>query len=156
MERPAAAVERPAEKQGADFEEGLVDRILDDVGDEPGKLPLLEFSLTLLWEGAASGTLTHATYDRVGRVEGALARYADDVYSDLDESDQEIARRVFVQLVQPGVGTEDTRRVASRAEIGEVNWTLTQYLADRRLVVTGLDTAGRETVEVVHEALIQR
>ena len=150
------AVEKPAEKQGAEFEEGLVDRILDDVGDEPGNLPLLEFALTLLWERSDSGTLSHTTYEKTGRVEGALARYADDVYSDLDESDQEIARRVFIQLVQPGVGTEDTRRVAIRAEIGEANWALTQYLADRRLVVTGLDTVGRETVEVVHEALIQR
>ena len=150
------AVEKPAGKQGAEFEEGLVDRILDDIGDEPGNLPLLEFALTLLWERSDSGTLSHTTYEKTGRVEGALARYADDVYSDLDESDREIAQRVFVQLVQPGVGTEDTRRVAIRAEIGEANWALTQYLADRRLVVTGLDTVGRETVEVVHEALIQR
>ena len=45
-----AAVERPAELAGAAFETGLVQRILDDVGDEPGNLPLLEFALTLLWE----------------------------------------------------------------------------------------------------------
>ena len=44
-----AAIEEPAEKQGAAFEPGLVDRILDDVGEEPGNLPLLEFALTLLW-----------------------------------------------------------------------------------------------------------
>jgi hypothetical protein len=33
---------------------------------------------------------------------------------------------------------------------------LIQRLADRRLVVTGLDAQGRETAEVVHEALIQK
>jgi WD40 repeat protein len=64
---------------------------------------------------------------------------------------------VFVQLVQPGEGTEDTRRVATRAEVGEENWPLVRHLADRRLVVTGRDvTTGVETAEVVHEALIQR
>ena len=50
-----AAVERPALKQGAIFETGLVDRILDDVGEEPGNLPLLEYALTLLCEEQSFG-----------------------------------------------------------------------------------------------------
>jgi DNA-binding SARP family transcriptional activator len=40
-EELGTAVERPAEVQGAAFEAGLVERILDDVGQEPGYLPLL-------------------------------------------------------------------------------------------------------------------
>jgi DNA-binding SARP family transcriptional activator len=76
-----AAIERPAEVQGAAFEEGLVERVLDDVGDEPGNLPLLEFALTLLWERHRYGWLTHEAYEEIGRVEGALARYADQVYA---------------------------------------------------------------------------
>jgi WD40 repeat protein/DNA-binding SARP family transcriptional activator len=150
-----AAIEQPAEVQGAAFEAGLVDRILDDVGEEPGNLPLLEFALTLLWERHSQGWLTHAGYEAIGRVEGALAGYADEVYGRLAEANQAAARHVFVQLVRPGEGTEDTRRMASRAEVGEENWELVQHLADRRLVVTGRDAAGVETVEVVHEALIQ-
>jgi WD40 repeat protein len=59
-------------------------------------------------------------------------------------------------LVRPGEGTEDTRRAATRAELGDKNWGLVQHLADRRLVVTGQDPSGTETVEIVHEALIQR
>src|SRR5262249_17406556 len=35
------AIRVPAEKVNLQFEAGLIDRILDDVGDEPGKLPLL-------------------------------------------------------------------------------------------------------------------
>jgi hypothetical protein len=60
-----------------------------------------------------------------------------------------------VQLVQPGEGTEDTRRIATRDELGEESWQLIQRLADKRLVVTGRDAHGHETVEVVHEAMIQ-
>ena len=44
------AIRKPAEKIQLEFEAGLVGRILDDVGDEPGNLPLLEFVLTELWE----------------------------------------------------------------------------------------------------------
>jgi hypothetical protein len=43
-----AAIVEPAAKQGAALEPGLVERLLDDVGEEPGHLPLLEFALTLL------------------------------------------------------------------------------------------------------------
>ena len=50
-----AAIEKPAELQGAAFEAGLVTRILDDVGEEPGNLPLLEFALTLLWDRMETG-----------------------------------------------------------------------------------------------------
>ncbi len=150
-----AAVEKPAEQQGAAFETGLVQRILDDVGQEPGNLPLLEFALTLLWERMEGGWMTHAAYEEIGRVDGALARYAEEVYRELQSEEQEGARCLFVQLVQPGEGTEDTRRVARRTELADEQVPLIQYLADRRLVVTGRDAGGEETVEVVHEALIR-
>jgi len=151
-----SAVENPAELQGAAFEAGLVDRLLDDVGSEPGNLPLLEFALTLLWEHQESGWLTHAVYDSIGLVDGALASYADQVYASLGPDEQERARSALLQLVQPGEGTEDTRRVAARDELGDENWELLQRLADRRLVVTGQDAAGNVTAEVVHETLIQK
>lgn len=149
------AIENPAKRQGVAFETGLVARILDDVGDEPGNLPLLQFALTTLWERQAGGLLTHAAYEAIGRVEGALASYADQVYNELSSTEQEGVRRVLVQMVRPGEGTEDTRRLTTRAELGEDGWTLVHRLADARLVVTDQDPAGQTTVEVVHEALIQ-
>jgi len=150
-----AAIEKPAEGQGAAFEPGLVTRILNDVGVEPGNLPLLEFALTLLWNRLDQGWLTHAAYEEIGGVGGALAQYAEDVYLDLNEDQRKNTRRVLVQLVQPGRGTEDTRRLAARSEFGDEGWRLIQHLADKRLVVTGGDDRGRETVEIIHEALIR-
>ncbi len=150
-----SAIEKPAQKQGAAFEAGLVARILDDVGEEPGNLPLLEFALTLLWENLDQGWLTHQAYEDIGRVQGALARYADEAYSELNADEQTRARRALIQLVQPGEGTDDTRRVATRVEFGEDTWELIRHMADRRLVVTGSDEAGQDTAEVVHEALIR-
>jgi WD40 repeat protein/class 3 adenylate cyclase len=152
-----SAIEKPAEIQGAAFEPGLVERILDDVGTEPGNLPLLEFALTLLWDRMDNGWLTHQGYEVIGGVEGALASYADGVFEDLDPAERAGAKRIFLQLVKPGEGTEDTRRVATQGELGAAHWELVSYLADKRLIVTGRDaSSGSETVEVVHEALIQR
>ena len=48
------------------------------------------------------------------------------------------------------------RRMATRAELGDESWALVQHLADKRLIVAGRDATGKETAEVVHEALIQR
>ncbi|HSH02958.1 MAG TPA: protein kinase [Anaerolineae bacterium] len=149
------AIVSPSQKFGIRFEAGLVERILNDVGGEPGNLPLLEFALTLLWERRDGRKLTHADYEEIGQVEGALAQYADDIYAALSAGEQKLARGIFTQVVRPGEGTEDTRRVATRAELGEEMWGLAQVLADARLLVTGRDSEEQETVEVVHEALLR-
>jgi WD40 repeat protein len=151
-----SAIEKPAELLKVTLEPGLSVRILEDLREEPGCLPLLEFALTRLWEQQRTRRLTHAAYDAIGGVKEALTRHAEAVYGALGEGDEDRARRVFVQLVRPGEGTTDTRRLATRSELGEQAWSLVTQLANERLVVTGHDEAtGEETVEVVHEALIE-
>lgn len=150
----ARAIEKPAQRQGVAFADGLVERILDDVGREPGHLPLLQFALTALWDKQEEGRLTHAAYEAIGRVQGAVARYAEDVFGQLSASEKEQARKLLLQTIRPGAQTEDTRRLALRGELGEEEWALAQRLAGARLVVLGRDPAGRQTVELVHEALI--
>jgi Bacterial extracellular solute-binding proteins, family 3 len=149
-------IEQPAQKLGVTFEAGLVERILGDVDAEPGILPLLEFALTELWKRRSSKQLTHAVYGEIGEVQGALARHANQEYGKLSEADRKRVRRILIQLVRPGEGAEDTRRIATKAELGEKSWSLVKQLADARLVVTNRnDATDQETVEVVHEALIR-
>uniref|UniRef100_UPI0016896B77 WD40 repeat domain-containing protein n=2 Tax=unclassified Calothrix TaxID=2619626 RepID=UPI0016896B77 len=151
-----AAITLPARQLGFEFEEGLCNTIIDDIEDGDGRLPLLEFTLTQLWKQQYAGRLTHQAYKKIGGVEQALANYAEMVYADLREGERETAQRVFIQLVQPGEGTEDTRRLATSEEVGGENWDLVTRLADKRLVVTNWDELSHEeTVEVVHEALIR-
>ena len=152
------AIEQPAQKIEVQLEAQLTQRILDDVGNEPGNLPLLEFALTRLWSLQQKRTLTHQAYEEIGGVKKALANHAEQVFQKLSATEQKAAQRIFVQLVRPGEGTEDTRRISTRAEVGDENWGLVSYLAgyQARLVVTGRDEKSLEdTVEVVHEALIR-
>ena len=65
-----SAIEGPAQRVGLEFEPGLVSRLLKDVGDEPGNLPLLEFALTELWEGREERRLTNTAYEKRGHVAG--------------------------------------------------------------------------------------
>jgi WD40 repeat protein/class 3 adenylate cyclase len=151
-----AAIENPARKLSVRFEMGLVDRILSDVRGQPGGLPLLEFALTELWGRQRQGRLTHLAYEEIGGVALAIAGYAEDLYRTLSPAERDQVRGVLLQLVRPGEGTEDTRRIASRAEIRDEHWPAVTRLANARLVVTRHhEDRGEDTAEVVHEALIR-
>jgi WD40 repeat protein len=148
-------IEGPAKLRGTRFEPGLVDRIMADVGDQPGLLPLLEFTLTLLWDEQENRRITHAAYNAIGGVQGALTHHAEQEYERCNAAEREQIRRVLVQLVLPGDGTEDTRRLAAYGDLAEEDWPIVGRLADRRLVVTSSGASGEQTVEIAHEALIR-
>jgi len=150
------AIEEPAKRAHWDFEPGLVDLILRDVGDEPGALPLLSHALLETWKRRAGHTLTLKGYADAGGVRGAIAQTAESVYQDLSPDEQNIARDIFLRLTELGEGTEDTRRRVSFDELmadienaAEVHAVI-NLLADSRLV-----TLGENTAEVAHEALIR-
>ena len=150
---------RPAHEVGALFEKGLVPMILRDVGDEPGRLPLLEHALHELWLARRGPWLTLDAYEASGGVQGALNRHAQATYDCLGEAQQRIARNIFLRLTALGEGVADTRRRARREELYTVGAApetvdaVLQALASggaRLLVVDG------DSVQVAHEALIQR
>ncbi|QCX76292.1 Serine/threonine-protein kinase pkn1 [Streptomyces sp. YIM 121038] len=155
-----SAIVEPARARQLNLEDGLVDRILDDVGSEPGNLPLLEFALTLLWDRQSSGKLTHTAYEAVGEVVGAIATRAEEVYSALSPQQQDTSRQLLTRLVRVapiGEEGEDARRrtpVAELAGLARVDEVIAA-LTDARLLVTDSDEQGRPTVEVSHEAVIR-
>lgn len=150
-----SAIVLPARAQGAEWQDGLVARLLADVGGDAGRLPLLQFCLTQLWQRQPTLHLTHQAYEAIGGVGGALARYADETYAGFSDSEKLAARRVLTQMVRPGVDTADTRRPVTRGQLAPADWAMVQRLANARLVVTDRDATGQETAEIVHEALIQ-
>ena len=145
-----AAIEKPLPEHFS-LEQGLTKRILQDLGDEPGALPLLQFTLDALWQSQRRRVLTHAAYETIGTVRNALAVYADSLYAEFSDAEKTALRRLFIQLVQPGEGTEDTRKVADLRQFSDpLQQALIQNLAGKRLLVT-----GENTVEVAHEALLR-
>ena len=156
------AIEEPARRAGLALEPGLTRRILTDVSDRPGTLPLLEHLLLELWQRRRGRILTLEAYAASGGVEGAVARRANEIYGGMSPERQAIARRVLLRLTQPGEGTEDTRRRAERRELAtgpneeaEVE-AVVAALAQARLVTTSRDEVSGETVvEVTHEALLR-
>jgi WD40 repeat protein len=156
------AIVEPARQVGLTLEPGLTETVLADVADRPGALPLLEHALLETWERRRAGMLTLEGYRESGGVEGALAQRADEVFDGFSPAEQAVTRRVLLRLIQPGDGTEDTRRRAPLAEMftspadRPIVERVVQALADARLLTTSTsDAAGVVVVDVAHEALIR-
>ncbi|MEJ7738401.1 MAG: TIR domain-containing protein [Chitinophagaceae bacterium] len=153
-------IESPAHKVGLSFETGLVNRILEKVEGQPGSMPLLEFVLMELWKLRQGSLMTHNAYEVIGEVDGAIAAHAESVFTKLLPIEQDITRRVFLQLIHPGftvtdVNVQPTRRRTSFSEFEEGDIPVIRKLADAHLVVIGRnDINGEEIIDLVHEALI--
>ncbi|MDJ0962202.1 MAG: BTAD domain-containing putative transcriptional regulator, partial [Acidimicrobiia bacterium] len=161
VEALAEMVTGPVDGVGVACGAGLIDRITADVKDQPGALPLLEFSLTELFEHRASDLLSLDDYEASGGVLGALGRRAESIYTSLDSAEQDAARQVFLRLVSVSESGRDTRRRVRRGELerlGIDRIVLGQVLeafGQHRLLTFDRDSATRgPTVEVAHEAIL--
>ena len=147
-----AAIESPAKRAGLVLEPGLAQAILDDLGDQPGNLPLLSTALLQTWERRRGRSLTLTAYAETGGARQAIAHLADSTFDELTVAEQEIARRILLRLAAPGKEGDDVARPAALAEFADDDQTKTVLgrLVDRRLV-----TIGQSTVQVAHEAVLR-
>jgi TPR repeat protein/energy-coupling factor transporter ATP-binding protein EcfA2 len=159
MPRPELerTIVEPAKKVGLVFDPpGLVQRILDEAGEDEGMLPLLQYALKESWALRKDNAITGDSYTRSGGVREAIRITAERTFDALSAEDQQAARQLFLRLVTPGEGQEDTRARAVMPVEPTQRKIVDQFAGPRtRLLVTGLDRAARPTVEVAHEALIR-
>ncbi|MDZ8185312.1 MAG: CHAT domain-containing protein [Nostoc sp. ChiSLP02] len=164
------AMEMQAAQVGLRFEPGLSNRILDDVQDEPGAMPLLQHALLELWKRRHGRWLRSVEYEAIGGVNMAIAQTADAFYDSCTPEEQEQIKNIFVRLTrlddseEPGEKRRDTRRrvgleelVPAGSDRNPIKQLLKRLAGDgARLIVTSVDSATQqEEVEVAHEALIR-
>jgi WD40 repeat protein/energy-coupling factor transporter ATP-binding protein EcfA2 len=166
-----AAIVEPASTAGLRFEPPeLVQRILEDVGTDEGMLPLLQYALKETWARREGKNLTADGYTAAGGVRGAIQSTAERTYASLSPDEKKAARRLFLGLVKPGEGRDDTRARLPISDDPEIKEIIRKF-SDRRarLLITGSEIIGRAvepksgravhkqraTVEVAHEALIR-
>lgn len=156
------AIEKPAMVAGLVLEDGLAGLIVDDVSSQAGVLPLLQYTLSELYERRNGIELTQAAYQELGGIRGALAKRAEEIFQDLTEAQQEATRLFFPRLISFGLGRNSTRR---RVMLGELYSMRTdtdavreavEEFGKRRLLTSDYDLVSRlPTIEVAHEALIR-
>jgi WD40 repeat protein len=134
----------------------LVEQILHDVGEDEGRLPLLQHALRETWARRAGSVMTGDSYARSGGVREAIRLTAERTFEGLSPDDQQAARKLFLRLVTPGEGQEDTRARTTISDEPALRKIVDQFAGPRtRLLVTGSNRANQPTVEVAHEALIR-
>jgi WD40 repeat protein len=153
----------------------LVDRLIDEVGQMPGALPLLSFTLSELyiklakmWEGRESSdrALTiDAEFDKEGGVAGSLTRRANEEYKKLGEVLGEFAQRTMRQVMLRMLtleGGETARRRVPESELVYPTQTesdrakqVVERLAKARLLVKGQLETGEPCVEPAHDFLVR-
>jgi WD40 repeat protein len=172
------AIEEPAAQHGVKFESDLVDRIIADVRGQAGSLPLLQYTLDVLWQAEAKNkglddrVLNLQTYQDLGGVGGALEKRANDTFRSLGDAaaggelspKQKIVRRIFLRLVKlTGLSESEATNCPVRRRAPESEFPtpeekdVLQKLTDGNLVVRNQVKGDTEaTVEVAHEALFSK
>ena len=183
-EELAETIVKPAEKVNLLVEDALIEQMLTDVVNAPGSLPLLQYTLTQLWEkrrlieqldppqfplkrGTFGAIIELATYTKLGGIGGTLNKRATEVYNRLQQQEQVIAKHIFLNLTQLGENTEDTRRRVRKQDLITAKYPedllspVIQTLANEKLIITSEQVAkdkskSREVIlDVPHEALIR-
>jgi formylglycine-generating enzyme required for sulfatase activity len=159
------AIVQPAAELGVHLEPVLLERLLRDAGEEPAALPLVQETMVLLWERRSRRLLTVSSYEELGGdgrsgLAAALSTRADAALAALSPAQQEIARRVFVRLVQLGEGRSDTRRRQPLSALrvpGDdprlFDSTL-RHLTERRLITVSGAGEDEPSADLGHEAMI--
>ncbi|WP_395575844.1 WD40 repeat domain-containing protein [Streptomyces sp. BK79] len=147
------AIVRPAAVAGLIVERALTERLLDEVEDAPGGLPLMSHALLETWRHRTGRALTETAYEAAGGLHGAVVRTAEQVYGELTPDQAELARRILLRLVTPGDGAADTRRPTAHAELDLGDPEDTRLVLER-LARARLLTFDDGTADLAHEALI--
>lgn len=166
------AVTGPVGVTRGKISEPLINRLLNDVGDNPDQLPILQHALMRTWDywqthrrdGEPIG-LEH--YEAIGTMSDALSRHADEAFNELpDEKSRKIAERLFKALSDRGADNRETRRPTRLDTISKItNASLPEVISVIDIFRRGgrsflMPPAGTElhadtVVDISHESLIR-
>lgn len=152
--------------------EPLVNRLLNDVGDQPDQLPILQHALMRTWEywramrrnGEPIG-IEH--YEAIGTMSEALSRHADEAFNELpDARSRKVAEILFKSLSERGLDNREIRhptRLDALCEIAGTSMKEVIAVIDvfreggRSFLMPPVGTALQPdtVIDISHESLIR-
>ncbi len=119
------AIEGPVAVGGGKITRRLTQQLLNDVGNNPDQLPILQHALMRTWdywtqnrEDGESLDLRH--YVAIGKLEEALSQHANETFAELDKREREICEVIFKSLTEKGRDNFGIRRAANIAELAQI------------------------------------
>ena len=164
-----AAIEQPVRVGGGHITPRLVTRILNDVGDDPDQLPIMQHALMRAWDhwqagGEPARPIDLPDYEAIGGTASALSMHADEAYGGLGERDQTIARKMFQRLTEKDADNREARRptlLSVLAEVAEVPVDNMVKIVDvfrapgRSFLMPPTLVLPDTTIDISHESLIR-
>jgi tetratricopeptide (TPR) repeat protein/energy-coupling factor transporter ATP-binding protein EcfA2 len=121
-----SAITGPVAVGGGEIAPRLVTRLLNEVGDDPDQLPVLQHALMRAWDhwerdSQGGRPIDVEDYDAIGTMKEALSRHAEEAYADLDtDTARQVAEVMFRSLTDTVTDGRGVRRPTSVEEIAEV------------------------------------
>lgn len=116
------AIEGPVAVGGGKITRRLSQQLLNDVGNNPDQLPILQHALMRTWdywthnrEEGESMDLRH--YIAIGKLDEALSQHANETFAELDKREREICEIIFKSLTEKGRDNYGIRRAANIREL---------------------------------------
>jgi tetratricopeptide (TPR) repeat protein len=167
-----AAIVEPVRVGGGTIAPRLVVRLLNDVGDDPDQLPILQHALMRTWDywqahGAGARPIDVEDYLAIGGMADALSQHADEAYAGLpDDRYRAIAKRVFQALSEKGPDNRETRRpttigslaLVTDAPITDIIRVDDDFRAPGRsflMPAAGVALNPLSVIDISHESLIR-
>ena len=117
------AITGPVRKKGCRITDELVERLLNEVGDDPDQLPIMQHALMRTWEfwtinriGEQPIGLEH--YTAIGTMKEALSVHLEEIFTELrDHKNKYIAEKLFKALTDITKESRGTRRPTQLCDI---------------------------------------
>lgn len=167
-----AAIAGPARLRGAQIAPRLLARLLNEVGDDLDRLPVLQHALMRTWdawarEHAEGEPLDIRHYEAIGAMSEALSRHADEAYAELAaEPERRIAERLFKTLTETTEEGRGVRRPTAAQRladvcgvgIAELERVIERFRAPGRAFLqpaAGVRLQPWDIVDISHESLMR-
>ncbi len=117
------AILGPVAVGGAEMSPKLVQKLLNELGDNQDQLPVLAHSLMRTWDNweenkdFSDEPIDIKNYEAIGKMEEALSLHADEAYNELNENQKKICETLFKSLIGRGSNNADIRRPTRLDEI---------------------------------------
>jgi len=166
------AVEGPVAVGDANITPRLVQQLLNDLGDNPDQLPILQHALMRTWsywarfkdyEGEPVD-LKH--YEAIGTMSEALSQHANEAYDELDEDQKRICEILFKAITEKRGENFGIRRptrlneIASIADVSEADVieVIEKFREPGRSLLTpadGIELGSKSMIDISHESLMR-
>ncbi|WP_416865473.1 MAG: High-affnity carbon uptake protein Hat/HatR [Imperialibacter sp.] len=119
------AIEGPVAVGGGTIAPRLVQQLLNDVGDNPDQLPILQHSLMRTWSFWADNhreaeAMDIRHYNAIGTLKEALSQHANEAYDMLSKREKQICETMFKALTERGSENQGIRRPTKLSVIASI------------------------------------